>query len=66
MLITVPEVEAQVCDRVSRKTTAYGCELNRAGDGGIAPGKVRTIYERWIIPLCKQVEVDYLLQRLAG
>jgi chorismate mutase len=63
-VITVPEVEAQVHDRVSHKASAYGSELRKAGDGGIAPEKVRAIYERWIIPLCKQVEVDYLLQRL--
>ncbi len=64
--ITVPSVEEQLYERVSRKAAAYGSELLKAGDGGIAPGKVRAIYERWIIPLCKQVEVAYLLQRLDG
>ncbi|MBL7076996.1 MAG: chorismate mutase [Kiritimatiellae bacterium] len=62
--ITAAHVEVQLYERVSRKASAYGSELLTAGDGGIAPDKVRTIYERWIIPPCKQVEVAYLLQRL--
>ncbi len=64
--ITVTHVECQLYERVSRKAAAYGSELLNAGDGSIAPEKVRAIYERWIIPPCKQVEVAYLLQRLNG
>jgi len=62
--ITVARVEEQLYERVSRKASAYGSELLKAGDGGIAPDKVHAIYQRWIIPLCKQVEVAYLLQWL--
>ena len=62
--LTAPHIESQLFERVSRKASAYGSELLKAGDGGIQPGKVCTIYERWIIPLCKQVEVAYLLERL--
>jgi len=62
--ITVACVEEQLYERVSRKASAYGSELLKAGDGGIAPEKVHAIYQRWIIPPCKQVEVAYLLQRL--
>jgi chorismate mutase len=61
--ITVPEVEVQLYSRVARKATAYSGELLRAGEGGINPDTVRTIYERWILPLCKQVEVVYLLDK---
>lgn len=64
--ISVPDVEAQLYARIARKASAYGSELLKAGDGGIPPAKVSAIYRRWIIPLCKEVEVAYLLQRLAG
>jgi chorismate mutase len=61
--ITAPEVEAQLFERVHRKTVTYVRELAHTGEHTIAPETVRGIYERWIVPLSKRVEVGYLLQR---
>ncbi|CAE6458639.1 unnamed protein product [Rhizoctonia solani] len=75
-LITKPEVEATLLDRVQRKTSIYAQELNPGGEpiknsAGIGKWKidvecVRDLYENWIIPLTKEVEVEYLLHRLDG
>ena len=62
--ITKEAVEAQVLERVFRKTEAYGTELkvnNR--DYRVPPDAVRDIYARWIMPLNKEVQVQYLLIR---
>jgi chorismate mutase len=66
-LITKPEVEATLLERVQRKTTIYAQELNPGGEPiknsmGIGKWKidvecVRDLYENWIIPLTKEVEV---------
>lgn len=63
--ITVREVEEQLFDRVRRKATRYGEELIAAGETTVAPETVVLIYQKWIVPLSKQVEVLYLLQRLS-
>ncbi|CAE6507841.1 unnamed protein product [Rhizoctonia solani] len=75
-LITKPEVEATLLDRVQRKTSIYAQELNPGGEpikNSMGVGKwkidvecVRDLYENWIIPLTKEVEVEYLLRRLDG
>ncbi|KAG8690840.1 chorismate mutase aro7 [Ceratobasidium sp. 395] len=75
-LITKPEVEAALLDRVKRKASIYGQELSPGGEPvlntmGAARSKidvesVRDLYETWIIPLTKEVEVEYLLHRLDG
>ncbi|CAE6456936.1 unnamed protein product [Rhizoctonia solani] len=75
-LITKPEVEATLLERVQRKTSIYAQELNPGGEPiknsmGIGKWKidvecVRDLYENWIIPLTKEVEVEYLLHRLDG
>ncbi|KAH7337022.1 chorismate mutase [Rhizoctonia solani] len=75
-LITKPEVEATLLDRVQRKTSIYAQELNPGGEPiknstGVGKWKidvecVRDLYENWIIPLTKEVEVEYLLHRLDG
>ena len=60
--ITDPEVEEQVLERVAFKADTYCRELS--GDGGdpkINPGRVVDIYRQWIIPLNKEVQVEYLL-----
>ncbi|NQU40392.1 MAG: chorismate mutase [Lentisphaerae bacterium] len=64
--ITACEVEALLFERVQRKAAAYSRELVAAGERSIDPDKVQAIYQRWILPLCKEVEVAYLLQRLDG
>lgn len=64
--VTDPQVEEEVLDRVARKTATYGRELeNTPGQQQVEPDAVREIYERWVIPLNKKVQVLYLLQRLA-
>lgn len=63
--ITDTPVERQVLDRVHRKTVTYAAEFE--GGGGaykVNPDAVREIYRRWIIPLNKEVQVQYLLARL--
>ncbi|KAG8752509.1 chorismate mutase aro7 [Ceratobasidium sp. 428] len=75
-LITKPEVEAALLERVKRKASIYGQELSPGGEPvlntmGAARSKidvegVRDLYETWIIPLTKEVEVEYLLHRLDG
>jgi len=68
--ITNAEVEARLLRRVERKATTCGQEIDdgsgREAAGTtckIQPELVAEIYRRWIIPLTKEVEVDYLLAR---
>lgn len=61
--ITVPAVEHRLFERVRRKAATYGGELAAAGEYAVAPDVVAAIYQRWIIPLSKRVEVAYLLER---
>ena len=61
--ITVPAVEEALFDRVRRKTATYSRELAAAGEDTVDPEAVVKIYSDWIIPLSKDVEVAYLLQR---
>lgn len=65
--ITDAAVEARVLDRVRLKAETYGRELG--GDRTayrVEPDAVREIYERWIMPLNKDVQVAYLLARPAA
>ncbi|KAH8104923.1 chorismate mutase [Phellopilus nigrolimitatus] len=73
-LITKPEVERRLLHRVREKARLYGQDVGSEGAG--APGSelggkidvegVVELYEHYIIPLTKEVEVDYLLKRLDG
>ncbi|TXT10339.1 uncharacterized protein COLE_04273 [Cutaneotrichosporon oleaginosum] len=77
-LITKPEVEAKLLVRLANKARVYGCEMD--ADGRVIPipdqelglrGKIDIdevvrLYRDWIIPLTKDVEVDYLVHRLDG
>ncbi|KAF8503207.1 chorismate mutase [Hysterangium stoloniferum] len=72
-LITKPAVEKALLVRLTKKATFYGQDLGPDGqpvvDGGstrIDAEGVKDLYEKYIIPLTKDVEVDYLLQRLDG
>jgi len=61
--ITDPDVESGVVQRVERKCRTYLRDL----EGGIGPTldplAIVSIYSRWIIPMNKEVQVAYLLQR---
>jgi len=71
-LITKPEVERRLLQRLRKKATVYAQDLaadgspNQGGLGKIDVDGVVELYEHYIIPLTKEVEVDYLLQRLDG
>ncbi|KAL1736604.1 chorismate mutase [Schizophyllum commune] len=69
-LITKPEVERKLLQRVRKKASTYAQEIID-GETVSTAQKVDVeglvdLYESFIIPLTKDVEVDYLLQRLDG
>ncbi|PON96330.1 Chorismate mutase [Trema orientale] len=70
-LLTYPTVEEAVKRRVEMKAKTYGQELpvNIDDDGAdpvfkIKPSLVADLYGDWIMPLTKEVQVEYLLRRL--
>nr|ODN83899.1 chorismate mutase [Cryptococcus depauperatus CBS 7841] len=77
-LITKPAVEAKLLVRLANKARLYGCEMDADGRviempdeemgnrGKIDLGAVVGMYKDWVIPLTKDVEVDYLIHRLDG
>ncbi|TFK27708.1 chorismate mutase [Coprinopsis marcescibilis] len=80
-LITKPEVERKLLLRLQKKAATYaqdfgpdgesmvnGSDVNGRsnGHGKIDVDGVVDLYESYIIPLTKEVEIDYLLHRLDG
>ncbi|WVR08689.1 chorismate mutase [Kwoniella sp. DSM 27419] len=77
-LITKPAVEAKLLIRLANKARVYGCEMDADGRvievpdeemaarGKIDLAAVVGMYKDWVIPLTKDVEVDYLIHRLDG
>ncbi|KDQ11063.1 hypothetical protein BOTBODRAFT_68180 [Botryobasidium botryosum FD-172 SS1] len=81
-LITKPLVERAVLARLFKKASLYGQDIGADGEPKRVPiigenneyqklwkldvESVRELFERWIIPLTKEVEVEYLLHRLDG
>ena len=73
-LITKPAVEAALLVRLAKKAFFYGQELDAAGNPAPTDAKdlkldvqeVVKLYKDYIIPLTKDVEVEYLLTRLDG
>ncbi|KAG2102239.1 chorismate mutase [Suillus discolor] len=75
-LITKPEVERKLLQRLRKKAAIYAQEFSADGDAivnshlngsaKIDVDGVVELYESYIIPLTKEVEVDYLLHRLDG
>ena len=64
-LLTDAKVEELVLDRVEMKASAYGQDpLTRNNEYKIDPKVIRDVYFKWIIPMTKDVEVMYLLERL--
>ncbi|WAQ90785.1 hypothetical protein PtA15_13A184 [Puccinia triticina] len=76
-LITKPAVEVALIERLAKKALTYGQEISE-GDGPAAHHKgaevthkmdakvVVEMYKNWVIPLTREVEVEYLLCRLDG
>jgi chorismate mutase len=63
--ITNAEVEANVLRRVLRKAQTYAREFQGTpGDFKVDPQQVHDLYLRWIIPMNKEVQVEYLCQRV--
>ncbi|KAJ6585031.1 chorismate mutase [Mycena capillaripes] len=77
-LITKPEVERKLLQRLQKKAATYAQdfapdgEIKKNVDGNVdVLGKIDVegvvdLYESFIIPLTKEIEVDYLLHRLSG
>ncbi|KAF8073707.1 chorismate mutase [Lyophyllum atratum] len=77
-LITKPEVERRLLIRLQKKAMTYAQEIgvdtelkangegHPNGTGKIDVDGVVDLYESYIIPLTKEVEVEYLLHRLDG
>ncbi|KAK6251881.1 hypothetical protein QUC31_013601 [Theobroma cacao] len=70
-LLTYETVEAAVKKRVAMKTKAYAQERNQTDDPAdadpvykIQPNLVGYLYDNWLMPLTKKVQVEYLLRRL--
>lgn len=66
--ITNEQVEKKVLERLRLKAKTYGSDPSIGADG---PGKINAdavvaMYKDHVIPLTKEVEVEYLMQRLAG
>ncbi|THV00810.1 chorismate mutase [Dendrothele bispora CBS 962.96] len=73
-LITKPEVERRLLQRLQKKAATYAQDFAPDGSpnglngnsGKLDVDGVVELYESYIIPLTKEVEVDYLLHRLDG
>ncbi|GAA5980507.1 hypothetical protein JCM5350_004327 [Sporobolomyces pararoseus] len=71
-LITKPAVEAALLIRLAKKARWYGAELGSDGEPvsdkseKVDVEEVVRLYREYIIPLTKDVEVEYLLHRLDG
>jgi chorismate mutase len=64
-LLTDVNIENQVLNRVEIKASTYGQDpLSKAPEFKINPAVIKDIYFRWIIPLTKEVEVLYLMERV--
>ncbi|KAB2027846.1 hypothetical protein ES319_D05G060900v1 [Gossypium barbadense] len=70
-LLTAPAVEKAVKKRVAKKASIFGQEVKVGDDSDenkakykVDPAVVSRFYGDWVIPLTKDVEVQYLLHRL--
>ncbi|KAI8804462.1 chorismate mutase [Cladochytrium replicatum] len=69
-LLTNKAVEERVLRRLRAKALTYGAEIDDSGaptpakEPRISPDSLVNLYERFVIPLTKKVEVRYLLERL--
>jgi len=63
MTLTRKEVEAQIMERIQRKVVAVQAHSDEESRNLIAPETIVSFFKDWIIPLTKEGEVRYLLQR---
>lgn len=66
--ITNAAVEQKVLERLRLKAKTYGTDpdLGANGSAKVNADAVVAMYKDWVIPLTKEVEVEYLMQRLKG
>jgi chorismate mutase len=68
-LLTFPRVEDAVKKRVEKKAMVFGQHVtldeNNNNSYKVEPSVVARLYGKWVIPLTKEIEVHYLLRRLA-
>ncbi|KAL5115080.1 chorismate mutase aro7 [Pleosporales sp. CAS-2024a] len=66
--ITNAAVERKVLERLRLKATTYGTDPDSAANSfpKVNADAVVAMYKDWVIPLTKEVEVEYLMQRLVG
>ncbi|KAH3905191.1 chorismate mutase [Parastagonospora nodorum] len=66
--ITNAAVEKKVLERLRLKANTYGTDPDSGADGSskVNADAVVAMYKDWVIPLTKEVEVEYLMQRLKG
>ena len=65
--LTDVKVEEQVIERVRRKAARYGRPEDGEGEGvgfKVDPDVIAKLYGEFLIPVNKEVQVAYLLQRL--
>lgn len=69
-LLTFTSVEETVRKRVEKKATVFGQEVGLNSDDvgnekrKFEPSVASELYQKWVIPLTKEVQVEYLLHRL--
>ncbi|KAJ7966267.1 Chorismate mutase [Quillaja saponaria] len=68
-LLTFESVEEMVKKRVAKKAMVFGQEVSldtddKEGNYKVNPSVVSRLYEEWVMPLTKIVQVEYLLLRL--
>ncbi|KAK8918497.1 Chorismate mutase 2 [Platanthera zijinensis] len=64
-LLTSTSVEEAVVRRVFEKAKIFGQDVNlqkNSTEAKVEPSVVSMLYQQWVIPLTKRVEVDYLLR----
>lgn len=62
--ITHEEVENRVLDRIAAKAYTYTAEITEASSTPcLEPASIVDVYSKWIIPMNKRVQVEYLLNR---
>lgn len=66
--ITDAKVEKKVLERLRLKAKTYGTDPDSGSNGSskVNADAVMAMYKDWVIPLTKEVEVEYLMQRLEG
>lgn len=69
-LLTFTSVEETVRKRVEKKAAVFGQEVSLDNEDDdeenhkFDPSVASSLYKNWVIPLTKEVQVEYLLRRL--